>query len=145
MPLWAPFGLLFGVIFWTFLGSGVKVKIHCFLDGRDTPPKSGIEYFSRLQNNLSPGIEIVSLVGRYFAMDRDLRWERTAKAYRVIIEGKGKKKLDLFKAIAEQYKEGITDEFLEPIVLNSYKGVASSGGGFFFLNSGGREKERVSE
>ena len=76
----------------------------------------------------------MSLVGRYFAMDRDLRWERTAKAYRVIIEGKGKKKLDLFKAIAEQYKEGITDEFLEPIVLNSYKGVASSGDGFFFLN-----------
>ncbi len=114
--------------------SGVKVKIHCFMDGRDTSPKSGIGYFSRLKEKLLPGVEIVSLIGRYFAMDRDLRWDRTEKAYRALIEGKGKKTDDLGKAIAAQYREGVTDEFLEPVVLDTYGGVPSNGDSFFFVN-----------
>lgn len=94
-----------------------KVFIHAFLDGRDTDPNSGINYISKLETYLSTSqVKIASLIGRYYAMDRDNRWERVKQAYDVMVNGIGGKTTDLLATIKELYTEGITDEFMKPIV-----------------------------
>ena len=94
-------------------------KIHCFLDGRDTPPKSAYEHIKELEKNLKKvGIgEIASLVGRYYAMDRDNRWDRIKMAYDMLVEGKGKRASSAEEGIKNAYKNGETDEFVKPIVV----------------------------
>lgn len=96
-----------------------QVYIHCFLDGRDTPPSSAIEYVSRLQKEIEEiGVgRIVTLVGRYYAMDRDKRWERIQRAYELLIHGQGERASDPLSAIKLTYERGLTDEFIEPIVI----------------------------
>ena len=96
-----------------------RVYIHCFLDGRDTPPSSAIEYVSMLQKKIEEiGVgKIATLVGRYYAMDRDKRWERTKRAYDLLVHGQGERATDPVSAIKRAYERGLTDEFIEPIVI----------------------------
>lgn len=94
-----------------------KVFIHALTDGRDTDPKSGLGYLKNLQNYLdkSNGI-IATLAGRYYTMDRDKRWERVKEGYDLILNGKGKATDNIIKAVEESYAEGVTDEFIKPVV-----------------------------
>jgi 2,3-bisphosphoglycerate-independent phosphoglycerate mutase len=94
-----------------------KVFVHAFTDGRDTDPKSGVHYVNELeQYNERTGAKIASIVGRYYAMDRDQRWERVKIAYDLLVNGVGTPSQNLIQSIQEQYKDGVTDEFLKPIV-----------------------------
>lgn len=95
-----------------------KVFIHLFTDGRDTDPKSGYGFVSKLQETLNTSTgQIASIVGRYYAMDRDKRWERVKLAYDLLTAGKGKPATNSLQAIADSYAQGITDEFIQPIVV----------------------------
>lgn len=96
-----------------------NVYIHCFMDGRDTPPKSGAEYIQELVNKTSAincG-KIATISGRYFAMDRDTRWERVEKAWGAIVAGQGVVAVDPVAAVNDAYQREETDEFIKPIVL----------------------------
>ncbi|MDQ1727917.1 MAG: 2,3-bisphosphoglycerate-independent phosphoglycerate mutase [Pyrinomonadaceae bacterium] len=101
-----------------------RVYIHCFLDGRDTPPSSAPRYLTQLQMKLAEtGCgEIASLVGRYYAMDRDQRWERTERAYDLLVRGKGQPTNDPVAAVRSSYERGITDEFMEPMIVVNASG-----------------------
>lgn len=96
-----------------------RIYIHCFLDGRDTPPASAIRYVEALQHKLDEigRGQIATLIGRYYAMDRDKRWERTQRAYDLLVHGKGEPAQDPIAAIKRAYERGITDEFVDPIVM----------------------------
>jgi len=96
-----------------------RVFVHCFLDGRDTPPASAEMYVAALQKEIEAiGCgRIASLVGRYYAMDRDKHWERTRRAYDLLIHGAGQPAGDPLAAVNSSYAKGITDEFMEPTVL----------------------------
>lgn len=96
-----------------------KVYVHCFLDGRDTPPASGKDYVAQLvekMNEIGVG-QIASISGRYYAMDRDNRWERVEKAYDVIRYGKGETAKDPVQAVADSYAKDVTDEFMIPTAI----------------------------
>ena len=96
-----------------------RVYVHCFLDGRDTPPSSAAQYLAALQQKLDAiGVgEIATIVGRYYAMDRDKRWERTKRAYDLLVHGAGSLAKDPIAAVNESYQRGVTDEFVEPILI----------------------------
>ena len=95
-----------------------KVLIHAFTDGRDVDPKSGITYIENLENYIkNTSVKLASIVGRYYAMDRDKRWERIKIAYDLLVNGKGKQVLNSNLAISESYQNNITDEFIDPIVM----------------------------
>ena len=95
----------------------VPTYIHAFMDGRDVDPHSGIEFLKEIQDYIKDTpVKIASVIGRYYAMDRDNRWERVKKAYDLLVKGEGKPATDLVKAVKESYKEGVTDEFILPIV-----------------------------
>jgi 2,3-bisphosphoglycerate-independent phosphoglycerate mutase len=97
--------------------------IHVFTDGRDVDPKSGIDFIIRLNNKIkSSGAKIATVIGRYFAMDRDNRWERIKKSYDLLTKGTGKKSNNIKNSINESYKNGISDEFIEPIVITDENG-----------------------
>lgn len=104
------------------------VYIHAFLDGRDTDPNSGKGHLETLETNLSSlGTgEIASAIGRYYAMDRDNRWERVQQAYDLLINGKGSPTTNIVEAVENSYKEGITDEFVKPIVKVNTKGTPTA-------------------
>lgn len=94
-----------------------KVFVHGFGDGRDTDPRSGKGYVKNLEEHLSNSNgTLASFIGRYYAMDRDKRWERIKEAYDLVVNGKGKPAGDMVQAIQESYDEGVTDEFIKPIV-----------------------------
>jgi 2,3-bisphosphoglycerate-independent phosphoglycerate mutase len=96
-----------------------RVYIHCFLDGRDTPPSSAERYVKALQDRIAEiGFgEIASLCGRYYAMDRDRRWERTKRAYDLLVNAVGERDRDPLAAIRRSYERGMTDEFVEPVAI----------------------------
>jgi len=96
-----------------------KIFIHAFMDGRDTPPKSGIQYIKDLEAFLKdrPSARIATVSGRYWAMDRDRRWERIEKAYRAIVHGNGRTVRSAIDAVEEGYRKGETDEFIIPTVI----------------------------
>jgi len=105
--------------------AGVPVFVHAFLDGRDTPPKSAkgfLEKFLADLHNLA-GVRLATLSGRYYAMDRDKRWDRVEKAYRTIVDAGGRRFDDVFAALKSSYAEDVTDEFVVPAVLGDYAGV----------------------
>jgi 2,3-bisphosphoglycerate-independent phosphoglycerate mutase len=106
-----------------------KVFVHCFMDGRDTPPNSGRDYVRQLQQKmreLAVG-EIATLVGRYYAMDRDNRWERVELAYRALVHGEAETKTDdPVAALQRSYEQDVTDEFVKPIVVTKGTGAAAS-------------------
>jgi len=94
-----------------------KVFVHAFTDGRDVDPKSGITYIENLENYIkNTSVKLASIVGRYYAMDRDKRWERIKVAYDLLVNGKGKPVSNSNLAISESYQNNITDEFINPIV-----------------------------
>ncbi|MCY4216997.1 MAG: 2,3-bisphosphoglycerate-independent phosphoglycerate mutase [Flavobacteriaceae bacterium] len=94
-----------------------NVKLHAFTDGRDVDPKSGKGFVSRIEKFMDQSVgELCSVIGRYYAMDRDNRWERIKKAYDLLVKGQGMTTTDFSDAIEQQYNHGITDEFLPPIV-----------------------------
>jgi 2,3-bisphosphoglycerate-independent phosphoglycerate mutase len=99
------------------------VFIHAFLDGRDTDPQSGVKFVKELSDHLvtSAG-KIATVIGRYYAMDRDSRWERVKLAYDLLTAGQGAKTSDPISAIEQSYKDGITDEFIKPIVVANGNG-----------------------
>ena len=101
-----------------------KLFVHCFLDGRDTPPSSAEKYVAAMQDKINEiGIgEIATVVGRYYAMDRDKRWERTERAYELLVKGEGRRTSNPLAAIQESYEHSITDEFVEPIVVTRDSG-----------------------
>ena len=101
-----------------------QVKIHCFLDGRDTPPKSAKIYLNLLKKEIKKtGVgEIATISGRYYAMDRDKRWDRTKKAFNAIL-GKGPRAKNPEEALKKSYKRGEADEFVKPIVIENYNGL----------------------
>jgi len=103
---------------------GVKEKyVHAFTDGRDVDPKSGVNFISEIQEHLAKtNSKLATVIGRYFAMDRDKRWERVQKAYDLIVSGKGQMTNNVVEAISKSYENGITDEFIEPIVLTDNTG-----------------------
>jgi 2,3-bisphosphoglycerate-independent phosphoglycerate mutase len=96
-----------------------RVFVHAFLDGRDTAPDSGAGYVANLIEKMGEyGVgRVASIIGRYYAMDRDKRWDRTEKAYRLLVRGEGRVRHDPVAAIREYYAEGTTDEFMKPIVI----------------------------
>ncbi len=101
-----------------------RVYVHAFLDGRDTPPTSGAGYVANLEAKMREYEigKIATIIGRYYAMDRDQRWERTEKAYRLLVRGEGRQRLSAVEAIREYYNENITDEFMLPIALTNQDG-----------------------
>lgn len=101
-----------------------KVFVHCFMDGRDTDPRSGKGYVAELEEVLSRTTgKIASVVGRYYAMGRDKRWERIKEAYDLLVRGKGRKALSAVEAIEESYQEEVTDEFIKPISVVEENGA----------------------
>src|SRR5690606_12937476 len=99
--------------------SGVKeILVHAFTDGRDTDPRSGEGYMRSFVGSIeATGARVASVIGRYFAMDRDKRWERIEKAYRLLVQAKGTMISDPMEAFEKSYPAGITDEFMEPHVI----------------------------
>ena len=112
--------------------AGVKeLFVHCFMDGRDTDPKSGAGFIEHLTKQ---GLNLATIVGRYYAMDRDKRWERVKIAYDLLVSGEGKKADDMVKAMQESYAEGVTDEFIKPIVNSTMDGRIQEGDAVIFFN-----------
>ncbi len=116
-----------------------NVFIHGFTDGRDTDPKSGIKFIEMLENKIrNSNIELASIIGRYYSMDRDKRWDRTKIAYDLLINGKGTKTKDFKNSIKKNYDKGITDEFINPLIKvdenNSPIGKISGGDVVIFYN-----------
>lgn len=99
------------------------VFIHAFTDGRDTDPKSGLRFLDELNTHCSESVgKIASIIGRYYAMDRDNRWERVKLAYDAMVHGEGEKSKDLLSAIRKSYSNGVTDEFIRPIIQVDQEG-----------------------
>src|SRR6202045_1643115 len=106
-----------------------NVFIHCFMDGRDTPPHSGRDFVQRLQQKIRElGVgQIATLVGRYYAMDRDNRWERVELAYRAVVHGEAETRTDNpLAALQRSYEQDVTDEFVKPIVVQKGSGPSAS-------------------
>ena len=97
--------------------------VHCFMDGRDTDPKSGKGFIADVEANISKSAgQIASIIGRYYAMDRDKRWERVKVAYDLLVNGVGEAATDMVEAMQRSYDEGVTDEFVKPIVRINAEG-----------------------
>jgi len=113
--------------------AGLQVLIHAITDGRDVPPKSALGYLETLQAALPRGAQIVTVTGRYFALDRDNRWDRVETAFAAMALGKGTRMPSALAAIDTAYSDGKTDEFIPATVIDGYTG-AGDGDGLFCLN-----------
>ncbi len=112
-----------------------KVYIHCFMDGRDTDPRSGKGFIEQLEAHCAKSAgKIASIIGRYYAMDRDKRWERVKVAYDLLVKGEGKQATDMAKAVQESYDEDVTDEFIKPINNAAVDGTIKEGDAVIFFN-----------
>ncbi|MCH5220737.1 MAG: 2,3-bisphosphoglycerate-independent phosphoglycerate mutase [Muribaculaceae bacterium] len=112
-----------------------KVFLHCFMDGRDTDPRSGITYIKAVEEHCAKSAgTIASIVGRYYAMDRDRRWNRVKEAYDLLIDGKGKQAENMAQAMQESYDEDVTDEFIKPINNATVDGTIKEGDCVIFFN-----------
>ncbi|MCI8998381.1 MAG: 2,3-bisphosphoglycerate-independent phosphoglycerate mutase [Muribaculaceae bacterium] len=112
-----------------------KVYIHCFMDGRDTDPRSGKGFIEEIENHCKQSAGVVaSIIGRYYAMDRDKRWERVKVAYDLLVKGEGKQATDMVKAVQESYDEDVTDEFIKPINNSTVDGTIKEGDAVIFFN-----------
>jgi 2,3-bisphosphoglycerate-independent phosphoglycerate mutase len=111
---------------------GIEVLVHAFLDGRDTPPESARGYLAEFAA-ATPGIAIATVGGRYYAMDRDKRWDRLARAYDNLVEGAGERAANADAAVAAAYARGETDEFVSPTAIGTYDGM-SDGDGVLMAN-----------
>ena len=107
---------------------GIKVAVHAFLDGRDTPPSSAPAFLAAFSAGLPDGAGIATVIGRYFAMDRDRRWERVERAYAAMVRAEGEHAPDAQAAIAAAHAAGHTDEFVRPTVIGGYGGMRAGDG-----------------
>ena len=110
--------------------AGIPVRVHAFLDGRDTPPKSAAEYLARFAADTATlkGVALATLSGRYYAMDRDQRWDRVEKAYQVLTAGEGERATDAAAALRQAYDAGKSDEFVPPTAIGDYAGMRDGDG-----------------
>ena len=109
--------------------------IHCFMDGRDTDPKSGKGFIEQLDAHTKASAgKIATIVGRYYAMDRDKRWERVKVAYDLLVNGVGEAATDMVTAMEKSYAEGVTDEFVKPVVNANVDGKIKEGDVVIFFN-----------
>ena len=115
---------------------GLKdVYVHCFMDGRDTDPRSGKGFIEDVEECCQKnGAHIASIIGRFYAMDRDKRWNRVKEAYDLLVKGEGKQADDLVKAMQESYDEGVTDEFIKAINNSKVNGTIEEGDVVIFIN-----------
>ena len=119
----------------------IPVRVHVFTDGRDTPPRSGGEAVRALQAALPAGARVVTVGGRYYAMDRDKRWERVEKAYLAVAEAEGPRFADAASVIDNAYAGGVTDEFVVPAVVADYRGMRDGDGVLCFNFRADRVRE----
>jgi len=108
--------------------AGIRTAVHALTDGRDTPPRSAADDIAWLQQALPAGMPIATVIGRYYAMDRDKRWDRVAKAYAALAEGEGAHFDDPVAAVRDAYGRDVTDEFVLPAVIGDYKGMQDGDG-----------------
>ena len=112
-----------------------RTFIHCFMDGRDTDPRSGKGFIAAVEEHCSKSAgRIASIIGRYYAMDRDKRWERLKLAYDQLVNGEGRRATDMVAAMQESYDEDVTDEFIKPIVNAAFDGTIKEGDVVIFFN-----------
>ena len=112
-----------------------KVYIHCFMDGRDTDPRSGKGFIEALEDHCAKSAgKIASIIGRYYAMDRDKRWERVKVAYDLLVKGEGKQAADMAEAVQESYNDDVTDEFIKPINNSTVDGTIKEGDAVILFN-----------
>ncbi len=109
-------------------GAGIPVIVHGWMDGRDTPPQAGLGYMKKYLADLGDAAKLGTLAGRYYAMDRDKRWERVAQAYELLVDAKGEHFPTAEAAIQAGYDAGVTDEFTKPAVIGDYAGVRDGDG-----------------
>jgi len=111
-------------------GAGVPVAVHAFLDGRDTPPRSALDYLASFRADIAgcARVGIATVSGRYYAMDRDKRWDRIALAYRALAEAEGVPAADPKTAVEQSYAQGKNDEFVLPSVIGAYRGMRDGDG-----------------
>jgi 2,3-bisphosphoglycerate-independent phosphoglycerate mutase len=121
--------------------AGVKTVVHALTDGRDTPPQSAGEDLKRLSAALPKGVAVATVIGRYYAMDRDKRWERVSKAYAAIVEAKAPRFSDPQAAIADAYAHKLYDEFVPPSVIGDYRGIKDGDGVLCFNFRADRVRE----
>ena len=121
--------------------AGVPVFVHAFSDGRDTAPRSGAAALRRLAAALPEGVPIATVCGRYYAMDRDNRWERVRRAYDAVVSGLGATFADVASVVDRAYAENVTDEFIVPAVVGSYTGMAPGDGVLCFNFRADRVRE----
>jgi 2,3-bisphosphoglycerate-independent phosphoglycerate mutase len=124
--------------------AGIPVAVHAFMDGRDTPPRSGGEYIRSFAAALPAGAPIATVCGRYYAMDRDKRWERVTKAYLALTEGQGVPAADGPAAMDAAYASDVGDEFVIPAVIGNYKGMRDGDGILCFNFRADRVRELLS-
>ena len=112
-----------------------RVYLHCFMDGRDTDPRRGLGFIRQVEDHCkkSTGV-IASIVGRFYAMDRDKRWERVKEAYDLLVEGKGVQATDMVQAMQDSYDADVTDEFVKPINNSTVDGTIKEGDAVIFFN-----------
>ena len=104
-----------------------RVFVHCFMDGRDTAPESGAGFVAETAEVCAAnGAKIGTVIGRYYAMDRDNRWERVERAYNALVAGEGNHAADPVAAVRASYDAGVTDEFIEPVVIDGFKPIAKN-------------------
>ncbi len=108
-------------------GQGLTVKVHAFLDGRDTPPQSALEYVETFEREAGAGL-IATVSGRYYAMDRDKRWDRVQKAYDSLVMGMSGNPPTALQAVKESYAKGVNDEFMSPTGIGNYEGMRNGDG-----------------
>ncbi|MGM9853619.1 MAG: 2,3-bisphosphoglycerate-independent phosphoglycerate mutase [Muribaculaceae bacterium] len=112
-----------------------KVYLHCFMDGRDTDPRSGKGFIEEVQQHCAKSAGVIaSIIGRFYAMDRDKRWERVKVAYDLLVKGEGKQATDMVQAMQESYDADVTDEFVKPINNSTVDGTIKEGDVVIFFN-----------
>ena len=112
-----------------------RTFIHCLMDGRDTDPRSGKGFIEEVEAHCKRSAGVVaSIIGRFYTMDRDKRWERVKVGYDQLVHGEGKQSDDMVRAMQESYDEGVTDEFIKPIVNSTVDGRVKEGDVFIFFN-----------
>jgi 2,3-bisphosphoglycerate-independent phosphoglycerate mutase len=121
--------------------AGVPALVHALTDGRDTPPQSAAEYLKAFTAALPPAVAVATVVGRYYGMDRDKRWERVVKAYDAIVAAEGPHFADAQAAIADAYAHKIYDEFIVPAVIGNYRGISDGDGVLCFNFRADRVRE----
>jgi 2,3-bisphosphoglycerate-independent phosphoglycerate mutase len=110
--------------------AGIKIAVHAFLDGRDTPPKAAIQYLKQFADKIAdrPAVAIATVCGRFYAMDRDKRWDRVEAAWRLLVAGEGERAADPKAAVEAAYARGESDEFVAPTAIGRYSGMRDGDG-----------------